>query len=312
MRRDDRACSRSPSAVAIGHYIVITGARATPRCAIAMDGSCARRCATARSKRSSASGTSGTTTSRGCTRSCWRRRGRARPGDGGGGRRAAGAAERPGMAAALPRTCRRCSRAAVITLVLSCLAMALAVALGMAIATGRVYGGPRSRAAADGLRRGHARHAGAAAALRHLLRPRRRRPAAGVRRGAARARPQLRGLRERDLPQRARGGAARPARGGAHPRPHRAADAAAGARAAGVPPRAGADDQRLRRAAQGLVAGLGDHRRRADQADADLRHQHRQLGGARAAVRGALPGDVAAARAPGAAARSSAGRLAPS
>ena len=55
------------------------------------------------------------------------------------------------------------------------------------------------------------------------------------------------------------------------------ADAAADPRAAGVPPRAGADDQRLRGAAQGLVARLGAHRGRADQADADLRDQHRQL-----------------------------------
>ena len=36
-----------------------------------------------------------------------------------------------------------------------------------------------------------------------------------------------------------------------------AADAAVDPRAAGLPPGAGADDQRLRRAAQGLVAGLG-------------------------------------------------------
>ena len=62
----------------------------------------------------------------------------------------------------------------------------------------------------------------------------------------------------------------------------RAAGADAGARPAGVPARAGADDQRLRRAAQGLVARLGADRRRADEADADLRHQPRQLGDSRA------------------------------
>ena len=65
-------------------------------------------------------------------------------------------------------------RAAVITLVLSCAAMLLAVALGAAIAIGRVYGARWVRAALDRLRRGDARHAGAAAALRALLRPGRR------------------------------------------------------------------------------------------------------------------------------------------
>ena len=58
--------------------------------------------------------------------------------------------------------------------------MALAVALGVLIAIGRVYGGPVTRVRADRLRRGDARHAGAAAAVRDLLRPRRRRAAAGV------------------------------------------------------------------------------------------------------------------------------------
>ena len=37
-------------------------------------------------------------------------------------------------------------RASVVTIVLSCLSMALAVALGVLIATGRVYGGPPLRA----------------------------------------------------------------------------------------------------------------------------------------------------------------------
>jgi polar amino acid transport system substrate-binding protein len=48
---------------------------------------------------------------------------------------------------ALPRYLPSLLRAAVITLVLSCAAMLLAVALGVAIATGRVYGGPAVRAA---------------------------------------------------------------------------------------------------------------------------------------------------------------------
>ena len=52
----------------------------------------------------------------------------------------------------------------------------------------------------------------------------------------------------------------RAARSGAHARLHRAAGADAHPRTAGVPAGAGADDQRLRRAAQGLVARLGAHR----------------------------------------------------
>ena len=78
-----------------------------------------------------------------------------------------------------------------------------------------------ARFVADRLRRGDARHAGAAAAVRALLRPRRRvDPPAGVHRRPARARLELRRLRERDLSQRARSGAARPARCRAHSRLH--------------------------------------------------------------------------------------------
>ena len=55
--------------------------------------------------------------------------------------------------------------------------------------------------------------------------------------------------------------------------PHRIPDPAARARAAGVAARAGADDERLRRAAQGFVARLGDHRRRAHEADGDFRDE---------------------------------------
>ena len=61
--------------------------------------------------------------------------------------------------------------------------------------------------------------------------------------------------------------AAGAARGGAHARLHRLAGAAPRARTAGVQARARADDQRLRRAAQGQLARVDDHRRRADQAD---------------------------------------------
>jgi polar amino acid transport system substrate-binding protein len=52
-----------------------------------------------------------------------------------------------GLAAATMRYLPALLRAAVITLVLSCLAMALAIGLGMAIATGRVYGDAVTRAA---------------------------------------------------------------------------------------------------------------------------------------------------------------------
>src|SRR6185436_759226 len=97
--------------------------------------------------------------------------------------------------------------------------------------------------------------------------------------------------------------AARAARGRAHPGPLRLADVAAGARAAGLPLRARPDGQRLRGHAQGQLARLGAHGLRADQADADLRHERRELGRARRALRGALPGDVAAAGPARAAAR---------
>ena len=130
-------------------------------------------------------------------------------------------------------------------------------ASGCAIATGRVYGAAAARAAADRVRRGDARHAGAAAALRALLRPGRR--WSGCRRSSRRCSASASTTpptRARSI-ARARGGAARAARGGADARLQRPADRCAGARAAGVPLRARADDQRLRRAAQGLVAGLG-------------------------------------------------------
>ena len=52
----------------------------------------------------------------------------------------------PGTAAAVMRYLPALLRAAVITLVLSCLAMALAVAAGVVVASGRVYGGPLVRA----------------------------------------------------------------------------------------------------------------------------------------------------------------------
>ena len=64
--------------------------------------------------------------------------------------------------------------ASMVTIGLSCASMALAVAVGILVATGRVYGRWPLRMALHGLRRAHARHAGAAAAVRALLRPGRR------------------------------------------------------------------------------------------------------------------------------------------
>ena len=77
-------------------------------------------------------------------------------------------------------------RASVVTLVLSCLAMGLAVVLGVLIASGRVYGNGFAAGCAARLRRADARHADPPAALRSVLRPRRGGAAAGVRGGAAR------------------------------------------------------------------------------------------------------------------------------
>src|SRR5207248_9841976 len=79
-------------------------------------------------------------------------------------------------------------------------------------------------------------------------------------------------------------------------------------RAAGAALRARADDQRFRRPAQGLLARLGVDRRRADEADRHLRDEHRELDRAGRAVRGRVPGDVAAAGAAGAAPRAALGR----
>ena len=199
-------------------------------------------------------------------------------------------------------------RASAVTLVLSCLSMGLAVLLGVLIASGRVYGSPALRAVLTGyveLMRGtplllqlFVLYYGIAAAIRL--------PAFGaaalglalnyaayeseIYRSALEAIPtgQLEAARTLGFTERS--------------------GAEADPRAAGVPAGAGADDQRLRGAAQGLVAGLGPHRDGADQADADLRHQPGKLGHPRRAVRGALPGDVAAAVELSRAGWSSAGR----
>src|SRR4030095_10844274 len=123
---------------------------------------------------------------------------------------------------------------------------------------------------------------------------------AGFRGGVAGIGAQLRGLRKRDLPRRAGSGAHRPTRGGADPGLERAPDPDARARSAGVSPGAGADDQRLRRASQRLIAGVSAHGPRADKADSDICHQYRQLGDPRSALCGALPRDVSSAPGSGA------------
>ena len=282
MRRVPRARHRSRRAVATGHYIGVLAQEQHRAARSDQRRFSARGCATGRSSGFIASGTSGTTIRRRSSRVCCAAAGERR-------RRSPAATQTHAQARAdRSATSRRCCAPPLITIVLSCLAMALAVFVGVLVASGRVYGNALVRAMLTDVRRSRARHAGAAAALRPLLRPLGRDPAAGVRRRAARPRAELRRVRERDLSRRAGGGAARTARGGADARPHRDAGLAARARAAGVPPRARADDERLRRAAEGLVARLGDHRRRADEADGDLRHEHRQLGRSPASLCAAL------------------------
>ena len=125
-----------------------------------------------------------------------------------------------------------------MTLVLSCLSMALAVALGMLIASGRVYGTAPVRLALTGyveLMRGtpillqlFVLYYGIAAAIRL---PAFAAALPGLALNYAAYESEIyRGALEAVL--------ARPARGGAHARIHRAADPDAGSRAAGVPARA--------------------------------------------------------------------------
>ena len=170
-----------PQTVAIGHYVGVLSRGRTRRCATASTRSCSARCATARSSASSARGRSGTTISRSCTQ-------RLLAGEPVAGRSSAStrrpASRRVSRWEAARRYLPSLLRASVVTIVLSCLSMALAVALGVLIATGRVYGGPLARAALTALRRADPRHADPAAAVRALLRPRRRR--SGCRRSSPR------------------------------------------------------------------------------------------------------------------------------
>ena len=217
---------------------------------------------------------SGTPISRRSTRACWRAS-RSRQSSASGSTRLVVTGSRWSAAG---RYLPSLLRASVVTIVLSCLSMGLAVALGVLIASGRVYGSRPVRVALTGyveLMRGtpvllqlFVLYYGIAAAVRlpafaaALLGLALNYAAyeSEIYRGALEAVPvgQLEaartlGLSESQVLT-------------AHPR------------SAGVPARAGADDERLRRAAQGFVARLGADRDGADQADADLRDESRKLG----------------------------------
>ena len=187
--------------------------------------------------------------------------------------------------------------------------MALAVALGVAIAVGRVYGGRRSRARADRLRRGHARHAGAAAAVRDLLRP--RRPSSGCRRSSRRCS----GSASTTPPTRARSIAARsrPCRAGSS-RP-RASSASRERQILRLVRGPQAFRLALAPMTNDFVALLKDSSLVSVITVVELTKQTQifatNIGSwvdPGPAVRGALPGDVAAAGAPRAAARERGGR----
>ena len=126
--------------------------------------SCAARWATDASRRSSGNGTSGTTTSRRSTPACSSRELRSRAADAAGEIAQARGWRDDALRAGAAARRRHHTRAVV-------LAMTLAVATGMPIAVGRVYGGRADPRRAHALRRGDARHTGAAPALRDLLRP---------------------------------------------------------------------------------------------------------------------------------------------
>ena len=297
MRRE-RGLATQPGTVAVGHYVgVLDGRNAALRDRVdgILPAGHARRHAR---DASSGAGASGTTISRGSSRACSRMRPPA-PAP----RRPRGPGGLAGSAAAVRRYLPALFKAALITIVLSCLSMALAVGVGVLVASGRVYGGRALRGVLTAyvevtrgtpvllqlfvLYYGLAEFVRLPAFVAALLGLGLNYAAyeSEIYRGALEAVPRgqleaarVLGLSERQVFTLVRG-------------------------PAGAAPRAGADDQRLRRAAQGLVAGVGADRRRADQADADLRGQHRQLGRARRAVRAAVPGDVAAALQGGAAAR---------
>src|SRR4029077_14312856 len=120
-------------------------------------------------------------------------------------------------------------------------------------------------------------HADPAAAVRPLLRDRGSDPSSGVRGGPAGPGAELRGLRERNLSCRARGGPAGTVGGRTDAWTERAPGVDARPRTAGAAPGPRADDERLHRAAEGLVPRLRPDRHGAHQADADFRDQPGEL-----------------------------------
>ena len=131
----------------------------------------------------------------------------------GGTSSAAGA----GAVSALPLTLPQLllfAQGALVTLLLSLAAMALAAPFGLALALLRLESPPPGAAGND-LRRARARNARAAAALSPLLRTGGDPAAWSLDRRRGRPRAQLRGLRIGDLPGRHRVGAARPVGGSA-------------------------------------------------------------------------------------------------
>ena len=179
-------------------------------------------------------------------------------------------------------------RASVITIVLSCLSMALAVALGILIATGRVYGGRAMRTvliAYVELMRGtpillqlFVLYYGIAAAIRL---PAFAAALLGLALNYAAYESEIYRAALEAVPHGT-------ARGRTDARPQRTPGPDAHPRTAGVPARARADDERLRRAAEGLVARLGADGHGAHEADADLRDQPGELGRFRASLCAAL------------------------
>ena len=185
-------------------------------------------------------------------------------------------------------------RASLVTLLLSCLAMGLAVALGILIATGRVYGSPLIRMALTGyveLIRGtpvllqlFVLYYGLAAAVRlpafaaallglglnyaayesEIYRAALEAVSIGQLEAA-----RILGLSERQI-------------------------LTARSRSPGNPAGSRRDDERLRRFAEGLLAGVGAHGSRAHQTNSDLRHQPRELGRARCTLRRVVHDHVAA------------------
>jgi polar amino acid transport system substrate-binding protein len=134
-------------------------------------------------------------------------------------------------------------KAAAITLALSCASMALAILVGVLIASGRVYGPAPVRVVLTAWVEVIRGTTAAVAALRPVLRACDSGAVAGPARGVPWSRAQLRGVRERDLSRRARGSARGAARCGAYAWVQRTSDADVDPRPTSVSPCAAADDQ---------------------------------------------------------------------